>query len=561
MTMHVLNKDTLGQSSTDPTHWDPTDPTQSQFANLCVQFPLIGFQPDCEKKTLTQVKTVLFWFYLFMSHREAERLVFGYKASASEDGLSITPRGPPKNGASLCPTTQDTGRRLPVVSTAPPVNVPNHHPLYRNLPQHQAPLGPHGQPNYFEDSGGSSSHPSSQSTYSTPHSTSQPTYSTPLSGAPLDNSGERASDENNEKSNMQTTLKMHALAATSHSDTPVPETSTAPERAAIIPSAATSAREKDVARPDQLGLKQNVKHSSDEEGTTTTTITTTTMQSPDVSCDQSQNPKFLLIPCHEGPLILVKKAFDLFIDLGFIVLEAAFFEDMTDVWLGAKAAAIDSERYFRLHRLLVPCQLNLTGPEGYIEAPPQSSSAFHFTMDCSYIITIYMGYGVEVQIVVLTMTCGKLNILSCCRMLLGLFDNRVSVGLLFQVMNVNLSEGDKVVFEDVGHGENTMLANESILMRGLVVRSHSNQISIRLHSQRSQVGSVLLRYTGMASRHPPESPTRLSREGGGRAEEGFGMGGGGPEEGFGPRHGGDGGYGGCAGEARSPLAGRRQRRR
>uniref|UniRef100_A0A3B4V964 Seizure related 6 homolog n=1 Tax=Seriola dumerili TaxID=41447 RepID=A0A3B4V964_SERDU len=107
----------------------------------------------------------------------------------------------------------------------------------------------------------------------------------------------------------------------------------------------------------------------------------------------------------------------------------------------------------------VPCQLNLTGPEGYIEAPPQSSSAFHSTVDCSYIITVYMGYGVEVQ-----------------------------------VMNVNLSEGDKVVFEDVGHGENTMLANESILMRGLVVRSHSNQISIRLHSPRSQAGSVLLRY-------------------------------------------------------------------
>lgn len=46
----------------------------------------------------------------------------------------------------------------------------------------------------------------------------------------------------------------------------------------------------------------------------------------------------------------------------------------------------------------VPCQLNLTGPEGYIEAPPHSSSAFHSTTDCSYIITVYMGYGVEVQV-------------------------------------------------------------------------------------------------------------------------------------------------------------------
>lgn len=63
-----------------------------------------------------------------------------------------------------------------------------------------------------------------------------------------------------------------------------------------------------------------------------------------------------------------------------------------------------------------------------------------------------------------------------------------------QVMNVNLSAGDKVVLEDMGYGENTMLANESILMRGLVVRSHSNQISIRLHSPRALAASVLLRY-------------------------------------------------------------------
>lgn len=48
--------------------------------------------------------------------------------------------------------------------------------------------------------------------------------------------------------------------------------------------------------------------------------------------------------------------------------------------------------------MTVACQLNLTGPEGYIEAPPQSSSAFHSTVDCSYTITVYMGYGVEIQV-------------------------------------------------------------------------------------------------------------------------------------------------------------------
>nr|XP_033952694.1 LOW QUALITY PROTEIN: seizure protein 6 homolog [Pseudochaenichthys georgianus] len=290
----------------------------------------------------------------------------GAEASASEDGRSITPGGTSESGASLYSTTQDTGRRLPVVTTPFPVNVPNHHPFYRNPPQHS-------QPKYFEDSRLSSSHSS---------------FPTLPSGAPPDNNGDKkAAGEFIGSSNMQTTLVMHGLAVTPHSHNPVPVPSqVVKDQAANIASAA---REEDEVRSEEPEL--NVKPSSDEEETTTTTITTTTivttMQSP------------------------------------------------------------------------VPCQMNLTGPDGYIKAPPQSSSAFQSTMDCSYVITVYMGYGVEVQ-----------------------------------VMNVNLSEGDKVVFEDVGQGENSMLANESILMRGLVIRSHSNQISIRFHSQMPQVGSALLRY-------------------------------------------------------------------
>lgn len=68
-----------------------------------------------------------------------------------------------------------------------------------------------------------------------------------------------------------------------------------------------------------------------------------------------------------------------------------------------------------------------------------------------------------------------------------------------QVMNADLLEGDKVAFEDSGHDENAVLANETILMRGLVVRSRSNKISIRLHSRRPQPGSILLRFQGKSS--------------------------------------------------------------
>lgn len=63
-------------------------------------------------------------------------------------------------------------------------------------------------------------------------------------------------------------------------------------------------------------------------------------------------------------------------------------------------------------------------------------------------------------------------------------------------MNVSLAEGDVVRFEDLGGREPSMLANESILLKGLVVRSWSNQISINFRSRQPQSSSLLLRYQG-----------------------------------------------------------------
>lgn len=61
-------------------------------------------------------------------------------------------------------------------------------------------------------------------------------------------------------------------------------------------------------------------------------------------------------------------------------------------------------------------------------------------------------------------------------------------------MNVDLLDGDQATLEDSGDGG--VLANQSILMRGLVVRSRGNRIRLRLHSRRPQPGSMLLRYQG-----------------------------------------------------------------
>lgn len=185
-------------------------------------------------------------------------MILFHSPTASEHGPSITPGDHHESGASLYPTTQDTGRRLPAATTAPPVNILNHHPLYRNPPRHPGLISPHGQLSYFEDGGGSISRPGSQPTFSTS----------------LDSSGKRASDESTERSNMQTALVMKASAAAFHTHTPVPATSVSmknPEHAASIHSAAAAGREKKDMRPD-------------EEETTTSTITTTTiittMQSP-----------------------------------------------------------------------------------------------------------------------------------------------------------------------------------------------------------------------------------------------------------------------------------------
>uniref|UniRef100_W5MBX5 Seizure related 6 homolog n=1 Tax=Lepisosteus oculatus TaxID=7918 RepID=W5MBX5_LEPOC len=108
----------------------------------------------------------------------------------------------------------------------------------------------------------------------------------------------------------------------------------------------------------------------------------------------------------------------------------------------------------------VPCNSNFTAPEGYIESPRPSSVWYYSSMDCTYSVTSFLGYGVEIQ-----------------------------------VLNVSLSEGETVTLEDLGGREPSVLANESILTKGLVVRSWSNQIAIRFQSeQQPRPGSFLLRY-------------------------------------------------------------------
>ncbi|KAJ8339529.1 hypothetical protein SKAU_G00363150 [Synaphobranchus kaupii] len=94
------------------------------------------------------------------------------------------------------------------------------------------------------------------------------------------------------------------------------------------------------------------------------------------------------------------------------------------------------------------CMVNFSDPEGYIDSsddPPLPEGAF---LQCIYTVTVYTGYGVELQ-----------------------------------VKNVNLSEGEQLSIRGVDEGGTLLvLANETLLVEGQVIRSPTNTISVFFRS-------------------------------------------------------------------------------
>lgn len=101
------------------------------------------------------------------------------------------------------------------------------------------------------------------------------------------------------------------------------------------------------------------------------------------------------------------------------------------------------------------CNMNFTEAEGYIEIPPDVSFDSH--INCTCLVTVYLSYGVEIQ-----------------------------------VLNVSLEDGVEVFLENLGGSVPSVLANSSVLSRGLVLRSSSNQISVRFSSKQAARPSLLL---------------------------------------------------------------------
>ncbi|XP_030066662.1 seizure 6-like protein 2 [Microcaecilia unicolor] len=95
----------------------------------------------------------------------------------------------------------------------------------------------------------------------------------------------------------------------------------------------------------------------------------------------------------------------------------------------------------------VLCNSNITDPEGYIESPDYSGSTYYGGLDCTYTVTVYLGYGIEVQ-----------------------------------VQSLNLSKEDSLTVEGLGGDKPLVLANESLMVEGQVIRSPTNRILIHFQS-------------------------------------------------------------------------------
>ncbi|XP_031512263.1 seizure 6-like protein isoform X8 [Papio anubis] len=119
------------------------------------------------------------------------------------------------------------------------------------------------------------------------------------------------------------------------------------------------------------------------------------------------------------------------------------------------------------------CSMSFSNPEGYIDSsdyPPLPLSNF---LECTYNVTVYTGYGVELQ-----------------------------------VKSVNLSEGELLSIRGVDGPTLTVLANQTLLVEGQVIRSPTNTISVYFRTfQDDGLGTFQLHYQAfMLSCNFPRRP-------------------------------------------------------
>uniref|UniRef100_A0A8C3YPD3 Seizure related 6 homolog like n=1 Tax=Catagonus wagneri TaxID=51154 RepID=A0A8C3YPD3_9CETA len=119
------------------------------------------------------------------------------------------------------------------------------------------------------------------------------------------------------------------------------------------------------------------------------------------------------------------------------------------------------------------CSVSFSDPEGYIDSNDYPPLPLNNFLECTYNVTVYTGYGVELQ-----------------------------------VKSVNLSEGELLSIRGVDGSSLTILANHTLLVEGQVIRSPTNTISVYFRTfQDDGLGIFQLHYQAfMLSCNFPRRP-------------------------------------------------------
>uniref|UniRef100_A0A2R9BD44 Seizure related 6 homolog like n=1 Tax=Pan paniscus TaxID=9597 RepID=A0A2R9BD44_PANPA len=119
------------------------------------------------------------------------------------------------------------------------------------------------------------------------------------------------------------------------------------------------------------------------------------------------------------------------------------------------------------------CSVSFSNPEGYIDSSDYPLLPLNNFLECTYNVTVYTGYGVELQ-----------------------------------VKSVNLSDGELLSIRGVDGPTLTVLANQTLLVEGQVIRSPTNTISVYFRTfQDDGLGTFQLHYQAfMLSCNFPRRP-------------------------------------------------------
>ncbi|XP_038669990.1 seizure 6-like protein [Scyliorhinus canicula] len=108
----------------------------------------------------------------------------------------------------------------------------------------------------------------------------------------------------------------------------------------------------------------------------------------------------------------------------------------------------------------VPCSVSFSDSEGYIDSTDFLPLSAYGSLQCTFNVTVFNGYGVELQ-----------------------------------VKTLNLSEGEQLSIRGLEEDNWIVLANQMLLVEGQVIRSPTNTISVLFHSfQYGGIGTFQLHY-------------------------------------------------------------------